>query len=254
LVGAQYTKFPRYLLPIYPVLTIFAAKWLSELGVNLRERLRRTNPPFPAWWASAPALFVLGATFVYTFCYLRIFSKPHVWYESSAWMIRQFPEGGKVVGEHWDDQLPIGVPGYQSGKFVRLPDLPIYEPESENRWRQISQTLSEADFIALPTARGYGSILNVPERYPQTANYYRLLFSGKLGFKLIRTFKDDVYFGPILFGDELADESLSVYTHPKVAIFRNAGYFDAPTLLRIIKTMNESYYPTRDQIMQRRVD
>ena len=63
-----------------------------------------------------------------------------------------------------------------------------------------------------------------PEKYPLTNNYFYLLFAGDLGYTLIY----DHASRPSLFGielpDELADESITVYDHPKVLIFENTGH------------------------------
>ena len=61
---------------------------------------------------------------------------------------------------------------------------------------EVAGKLAAADVIALPTARLYGAILGVPERYPLTSAYYRLLFAGQLGYELVQTFKVEPRLGP----------------------------------------------------------
>jgi hypothetical protein len=67
--------------------------------------------------------------------------------------------------------------------------------------------------------RLYGSITRLPERYPLTINYYRLLFSGELGFRLSAQFEQQPGWLGITLNDKGADESYSVFDHPTCRIF-----------------------------------
>jgi 4-amino-4-deoxy-L-arabinose transferase-like glycosyltransferase len=258
-LGAQHTKFPRYLLPIYPTLALFAAQALEDLSRAIRAALGRLpSGRFPEWWALAPTAFVLGSAFVYTVSYLGIYAQPHTWRTASAWMFRTFPrnpQGWRLLGESWDDLLPVGVEGYTEPNYTRLVPLPIYDLEDPQHLDEFAHALADADLMPLATARGYGAILSAPELHPITARYYRLLFGNRLGYRILRTFKYEIAFGPIAFPDDLADESFSVYTDPKVVIFRNTDRLSAMELLRRIQeNVDMATLPTRDQIMTVKVD
>ena len=58
-----------------------------------------------------------------------------------------------------------------------------------------------------------------------TTRYYEALFSGELGYERMPTFTSR----PRLFGIEIddddADESFTVYDHPKVILFRKRADF-----------------------------
>ena len=86
--------------------------------------------------------------------------------------------------------------------------------------------LEGADYIFVSSNRLYESIPRIPERYPMTIEYYDMLFSGELGFELVKTFTSR----PSLFGIELnddgAEEAFTVYDHPKVLIFQKTDAFD----------------------------
>jgi len=58
--------------------------------------------------------------------------------------------------------------------------------------------------------------------YQRTAIYYQELFSGKLGFKKVAEFTQypTIPFLNIEIDDQKADESFTVYDHPKVMIFK----------------------------------
>ena len=112
----------------------------------------------------------------------------------------------------------------------------------------MSQNLKKTDYIILTSNRLYGSIMTVPEKYPVTFRYYQALFNGTLGFDKVAEFTSRpnlplpfvklcltppfIRYGIIArknqecplpgisFVTDYADESFTVYDHPKVIIFK----------------------------------
>ena len=103
---------------------------------------------------------------------------------------------------------------------------------------KLARELAGSDWVVLQTKRLYGAVTRAPEKFPLTNRAFRLLFAGDLGYTLVK----DVASRPSLFGiqvpDELADESFTVYDHPKVLFFRNTrrlsgrGAREAPSCRR----------------------
>jgi hypothetical protein len=58
--------------------------------------------------------------------------------------------------------------------------------------------------------------------YPLTNQYYKDLFSGQLGFEKIAEFTSypTIPFINVQIKDDSADESFTVYDHPKIIIFK----------------------------------
>ena len=109
--------------------------------------------------------------------------------------------------------------------------------------------LAGADYVVFYSNRLYGTIPRLPERYPLSGEYYRLLFSGKLGYELADvqtsyaslagvTFVDDTLSRPgipspgrlpsasadgLVLDMGFADESFTVYDHPMTLVFENRG-------------------------------
>ncbi|HVN76749.1 MAG TPA: DUF2298 domain-containing protein, partial [Thermoanaerobaculaceae bacterium] len=108
--------------------------------------------------------------------------------------------------------------------------FPFYEADSPAKIAHLAQELAGSDWVVLQTKRLYGAISRVPKKYPFTDNFFRELFAGDLGYTLVK----DVASRPGLLGielpTELADESFSVYDHPKAVIFRNTGHLTAAAL------------------------
>lgn len=197
-VGAMQVKFPRYLLPIYPVLFVITAIWLSRIH-------------------KAFTVATLTYAFLVMLAYISIFMKPHVYDTASAWIDENIPEGSMVLGTHWDDILPA----IMSGKY-KWGEMQVYNlPDDEAKVVTIGNQIDVADYIILPTNRLYESIKHAPYNYPHMNHMFQLLFSGKFGYELAARFKTN----PELFGfeydDTKADESLTVYDHPEVLIFRH---------------------------------
>lgn len=108
--------------------------------------------------------------------------------------------------------------------------LPLYDPDTHEKWNNIVSTLQEADYIILASNRLYTplqKLINCKELppgrcYPTTARYYQYLFSGKLGFEKISEFTSypTIPFLNTSLPDQSADESFTVYDHPKIQIFK----------------------------------
>src|SRR5207247_700670 len=137
----------------------------------------------------------------------------------------------KRSGEGWDDELPLGGPGFgPKVEFGMYDDKP---PEQELQY--IGDLLKQTDYIFIASNRLYGSLDNLPWRYPVQNKFYELLFGCKPGFGDVNACQgklgfEHVYVGqvtPSLFGinfdDQTADESFTVYDHPRVDVFKKTN-------------------------------
>ena len=87
------------------------------------------------------------------------------------------PRGALLLKEHWEEGVPK-LEGY------RQEELTLYENDDAPKLERLAQQLNAADYVVLYSNRLYGTIPRLPERYPMSSRYYRLLFSGQLGFQL----------------------------------------------------------------------
>ncbi|MGB9594162.1 MAG: ArnT family glycosyltransferase, partial [Anaerolineae bacterium] len=83
-VGGWHAKFPRYLLPMMPLLCVLAAGMLASAGHRWRARGLRVA------LAAATAVLV-AATGVYAVGLLGIFGQEHSWVRASRWMYANVP-------------------------------------------------------------------------------------------------------------------------------------------------------------------
>lgn len=185
--------------------------------------------------ASCLLPLVLAFALLQALGWLDIYQKPHVYREASEWIYKNVPRGARLLGVHWDDKLPLSLPGQSAFRYKfegQENELALYEPDYLDRehgllnsakFSQVNRQLAAADYIVLPTQRLPGSLLRVPEEFPVTTATLRLLYAEKLGYQLIRTFKTRPGMSWLVQNDDTADESLSVYDHPKVTVFKNIG-------------------------------
>ncbi|HVR28069.1 MAG TPA: DUF2298 domain-containing protein [Thermoanaerobaculia bacterium] len=251
ILGSFQATFTRYTAPLIPFLCLFGAllclgrdrpeaslERLTPLGSTRAARLGRAARH--AGVAAAIAALVGGL--LYSLAFVRIYRQPHAWTYASLWIFKNVaparPDGAptRIAHEEWDDTIPLHMPPHDAGAYGSIAMAP-YHGDGEEKLRRLAAWLEEADWICLPTTRLYGTILTVPERYPITADYYRALFAGRLGFTLRRT----VRYPPRLFGvvvdDLAADESHHVYDHPKAVLFEKTERLGRDELERRIRDL-----------------
>lgn len=101
--------------------------------------------------------------------------------------------------------------------------------------------LNHTDYITISSNRFYDSFSRIPTRWPMSNRYYEALFSGELGFELVKTFESYPSVGPLVWKDQVlptddlpawinefeAEEAFHVYDHPVVFVFRKTDTYSA---------------------------
>lgn len=242
ITGAFDVKFVRYLLPIYPIMILWAAAWLWRVAEH--SRLGRV-----VLWT------VVVTTGLAALAFLSIYTRPHTVVTASQWLYGHVPAGKTILSQHWDEgfPLPLAQPGGSPGRYT-VKDLPYYEPDTPQKMRQIADELARGDYIAFQTKRLYGAITMAPQKYPLSNNYFYQLFAGDLGYTLLYDHASRPGLFGLEFPDELADESITVYDHPKVLIFENTGRLSAETIFDKIMHGRPSRQLTRTDLLLARAD
>lgn len=238
--AGQYVKFPRYLLPVYPVLFLFAAWALLGIERNLRKFKPLTS-------------FVLIWTVLYGLGFETIYMKDHSYVNGSKWVYENIPPRSRILSVHWDDKIPIGLPGKSSEQYrmwKEEDELPFYDQDNHQKLDKILTRLSEADYLIFPTMRIPGSLTRVPDEFKHSNAALSLLFEGKLGYKLVHVQKEYPNIGPFIWSDDTADESFSVYDHPKVMVFQNEARIPKDDLMRLtLQRVEEGRFLTPSEIL-----
>jgi uncharacterized membrane protein len=96
----------------------------------------------------------------------------------------------------------------------------MYEEDTQQKYEGLRNTLLNCDYIVLATNRLYRTIPRLPERYPMSSRYYQALFAGELGFEQIYSVETPPRLERFVIDDQPADESFTVYDHPKPILFQ----------------------------------
>ncbi|MEA3459149.1 MAG: DUF2298 domain-containing protein, partial [Chloroflexota bacterium] len=211
--GSFMVKFMRYMVLVTPFLCVFGAALLLQLQRKLGALGR-----------ILPSLVMVG-TILWAAAFMHIYTQPLTRVEASEWIYRHIPQGTTITNEDWDDRLPfnleVGEEVHTCGEY-NIVRMALQEPDGEAKFYHIVDALTRADYVIVSSNRFYGWLPRLRDRFPVTNRYYELLFAEKLGFKLAEAFTDYPRLGPLTIVDDKADESFTVYDHPKVLIFRKA--------------------------------
>jgi 4-amino-4-deoxy-L-arabinose transferase-like glycosyltransferase len=228
--STSFAKPMRYFYPLYPFLALITGIGLADFFTKYQRKLAVACICLPVLFSS--------------FSFVSIYLKPHSRIQASNWINSHLPENTTLTCEYWDDCLPMG-----GGQGYHILELPLYnKPDSSQKMQDIAKRLSSVDYLILSSNRLYGSIMTVPDMYPQTTLFYRNLFSNQSGFTKVAEFSSRPFFpfpgisvcltppfinyGKVAFPsqncapngislvDDYADESFTVYDHPKVLIFQ----------------------------------
>ncbi len=234
-LGAQQVKFMRYLLPLYPLLSIAAAFAILS-AVAYLERFSRKG----TWaWASLAGIVIVPTAF-FAIAFTTVFGGTHPVDRMSLWIEENVQHGSIITTETWDQR-------FHGEHRYDIESIEVYWPDNRLKAQELAVQLDRAEYIYMFSNRGYGSVTRLPERFPVMRAYYDALFDGRLGFELARveatypsllgvTLAEDTIryldFEPaspeVIHGGAtgliidlgMADESFTVYERPKPMLFR----------------------------------
>ncbi len=218
IVGKFSVGWIRYMLPVYPFFALSMGFGLEKIASTF-ERISSSLLRSLLW------ISLMAAILVWPLSFMNIYTHIHTRIAASNWIHATIPSGTVLAEEHWDDNLPLTNANDYSIQILKL-----YDPDNTpGKWSEINSQLAQSKYVILSSNRLYIPLQKLtdpqkdpPDRYyPITAQYYKNLFSGKLGFRLVKTFVvyPTVPFLNIPINDQGADESFTVYDHPKVLIF-----------------------------------
>lgn len=211
--GTQFVQSLRYYYFLYPFFSIFSA-----MGITYIQKLKILNrKPF------ITTISILILVLIWPLMFLQIFLQDHSRVSATYWMRQNIPLNKKLLYEYWDDALPLA---YAPGTHVHFETdhVSIFDQDTDRKWEKINQQLAGADYYVISSNRGWGSIGNLPNKYPITSKFYADLFNNQTQYKLEKAFVSKPslkWLGiDISLDDQWAEEAFTVYDHPQVYIFR----------------------------------
>ena len=232
----QTTPTLRYFIFLYPFFAIFAGIGINVLThVIARGRLLHfvRNDKF---WIVIIVIILL----IWPLMFSSIYFHKNTRVEASEWIYKNLPNSSYILSESWDDSLPLLITN-NYGKQFGGEQLPVFDPDTPEKWEKINKSLVMADYYILSSNRGWGSIPTVPKKYPLMSKFYEdLLVSrchperpsdsegsreGSYCYKKIAEFTSYPQLKILNFkfqiNDDWSDEGFTVYDHPKVLIYKN---------------------------------
>ena len=220
-VGSWYTKFNRYMIPLFPFFILCGSNFIFLL----RKKYKKLGIVISG--------VIITSAVVYAFAYLSIYTKEQTRIAASKWIYSHVTKNSFILSEHWDEGQPIPL-REGSPDMYRTYSLAIYDEDDSAKINYYSSYLSQADYLTINSRRLYGTLMHLPEKYPLTKHYYELLFAEKLGYKKVAEFNSYPSLLGIELNDDSSEETFQVYDHPKSFIFQNIKHYSYPELHKIL--------------------
>jgi len=243
-MGMQFSLYMRYFLPLYPAMAVFAAFLLVktvEWGASgepfafLGRRAAQAERLRPAvrYGTQIAVALVLTLTAAWGLAFFNMYDGWHSRVQASQWIHENIPAGAVLGHEHWDDVVPFAVGGVPVQSYEHV-EFQNYNRDDDEKVAELINNLDRVDYIVLASGRLSLTIPRVPAAWPVTARYYEALESGDLGFRKVREFTSYPEIFGIEFDDTGAEESFSVYDHPKVTVYEKTEEFDLNHAIEVI--------------------
>src|SRR5258708_10428907 len=230
ITGDFYVKFMRYMLPIYPFLTLMATTLLVAcVRLTQTKQGQAYGKKLLAALHYLAILLVLIGTMFQGLALLNVYSQPNTRIQASQWIYSHIAPGSVLTYEQWDDPLPVAIgnnfpemytqAGYPGANGQAQTGLDLYGDDTTDKTHQLSNLLPTINVITISSDRLDKSIPRLPFRYPLTNHYYQLLFMGQLAFQQVQRFEVRPNLFAITLNHSDSHESYSVFDHPTVKIF-----------------------------------
>lgn len=220
--STQFVKSMRYTIYLYPFFVIFAGIG-SEKVMGYVLQVKRNKKLLITCYC-----LLITSLLIWPLMFSSIYMNKHSRVEASEWIYQNLESGSLILSEHWDDGLPLPMSN-NLGKQFTIQEMPVFDPDSSEKWQKMDELLTRGDYYILSSNRAWGSVSNMPEKYPKTIKFYNDLFANKTNYKLVKEFTSYPSFSVFSFqfsiDDQWAEELFTVYDHPKVMIFKNQSKY-----------------------------
>ncbi|HYM15571.1 MAG TPA: DUF2298 domain-containing protein [Dehalococcoidia bacterium] len=242
-MGAQFSLYMRYFLPLYPMFAVLAAflltrvwSWAASEGMRSwtgwPTRLRAAGPTFGAALRIGAAAVVV-MTLLWGLAFYNIYRSPISRASASKWIYENVPAGSVIGHESWDDSVPYAVAGVPPVAYGSV-EFNNFNADTADHVAELLSDLDQADYIALASARASRTVTREPAFWPVTSRYYAALADGTLGFQKVAEFTSYPSILGISFNDTAAEESWSVYDHPQVTIYRKTSVYSHARAVQVL--------------------
>jgi hypothetical protein len=197
--GQLYTKWTRFMSPIFFIFPLMASLLISQIKnktINLLLFLI----------SIIPGIFYLN---LYLSNDIRVFA--------SQWATKKLLNNSTILSESGNViNLPIKNYSFEvyNFDFYQLDTNPVFQSE-------LPQLINNSNYIFIPSRRVFKNQNN--SFFPFSNRYYQNLFSGNLGFTLLKQFNPSA---DLFLNSEDAEETWSVFDHPTIRIYEKKQKYD----------------------------
>ena len=218
-LASVYLKFIRYLLPLAPVFTLYAA----SLVVVLHKRMH--------WLGKTVGATAVVLTWGWGILFVTIYTAPHPIVKAAFWIAAEAVGGSRIVREEGNELLrfshvPLSSKTYNVS-LIRPYALPDTQEKAEGMLIQISQ----AQYVLVESDKVENTVTRLAGYYPYTSRVYERLEDGGLGYRLAAEFSSFPRIRSLVFKDVGAEETFWVFDHPRVRIYQNQEQLSSQELL-----------------------
>lgn len=221
--GILYAKWSRFLTPIFPLMLILAAFYLTKIKSRFLY------------------LLIILISIIPGVAFLSIYQNEDIRIIASKWMYNNLKNNSFILSETANVvDIPYVIEQIDKKNFKYV-SFNFYDLDNNYELQmKLKEYLKTADYILIPSRRiayNYTCFFNpndiayykkrcqeILKKFPILQNYYyNLLYSGN--YKLIKTFSNFPkieFFGKTLieFPDEKAEETWTIFDHPVIRIYK----------------------------------
>ncbi len=212
IIGGLFTKPIRYVLPLVPLLSVLAA------AVNYR--LREGAPALRYLLLVVTAVIILWSA-AYGVAFSRIYTSQDTRIQAKRWISQNVPDGLRIGVERGAFSMRSLID--EGRHAVRdLDTIVLFAGRGYVTCRAaatyLQRRLEGVSYLALVDANRYHHFTSATELVPGAASFYRDLFSGQLGYRIVQDLAITPIIGWAQFSTMSTEHSFFGFDHPRVVI------------------------------------
>lgn len=205
-----WAKWTRYVVQILPVLILVAGIGANQLWV--KNKLGKSL-----------AIISLAFFLPPFFSILSVYLQPDSRIQAAQWAKNNIPSNAIIFTEAMD----LGILPFNPNHAERITLFNFYELDDDQtgqKYNKLTTLLAESNYFISTSRRVYQNSLDHPNQFPLSANFYRSLFDGSLGFIQIAQFDTNKFCIPHFVSCtpkvSSYEETFDVFDHPTIRIFK----------------------------------
>lgn len=229
IVFPWHAKFIRYLAPMLGPLLVLAGWTVARILAGWGGRTGRTLAALSA-----------GTALAFGLSFAAMYQQTDPRLQSWQWLAPRLATGQTLLIEPVETGPPFAAPP-PAGAFTTI-TLPLMDPSGPEKLAALANLLATADWMLISTRRHSG-VLPRLTRFPEMCGYYRALLGGTLGWEETARFRRRPPLLNLWEPADFAEETFSVFDHPKPRILHRTGTLTATEIAERIAAARQNCSP-----------